>query len=455
MLISSRIVLLHSPSGAGKTSLIQASIIPSFEARRFRICVQREPYISALRINEPPPGFPVRNRYVYSVVSGLVSHLAARPADLATTSLVEALAMLDDGPESGNHQLLVFDQLEEALTLDPTDHEGQREFFRQVGEALDDDRRWGLLSMREDYMGGLDRFLKQIPGRLRATYRLDFLTQQSALRAIREPASERGVEVADDAAQKLVDDLRTVMVEGRDKIPEPRLGPYVEPVLLQVVCDRLWRKSCEDSAGELHTISVADLERLGQVNDALRRYYADAIREAAGGNRVTEHMLRDWVADELVTKDGFRRQQRTGPRVQDPDGALKTLQDRYLIRSEERAGARWWELSHDRLIEPLLDDNAPWRVKYLEPWQVAAANWHGNHEDDSYLLRGEALRQARRSQARNTATYIERRFIERSQVRQAEESTLKKIVLRVNMLAAALGVSIVLNALLVIWLVRR
>src|SRR5260370_39110316 len=116
----------------------------------------------------------------------------------------------------------------------------------------------------------------------------------------------------------------------------------------------LWRKSCEDSAGELHTISVADLELLGQVNDALRRYYADAIREAAGGNRVTEHILRDSVADELVTKDGFRCQHRTRLRVQHPDAALQTLQDRYLIPAEKRAASRSRELSPDRVIDRLL-----------------------------------------------------------------------------------------------------
>src|SRR6185437_14995867 len=75
MLISSRVVLLHSPSGAGKTSLIQAAIIPSFASRRFQICVQHEPQFSALRPNEPLPDFPVANRYVYSVVSSLVGHL--------------------------------------------------------------------------------------------------------------------------------------------------------------------------------------------------------------------------------------------------------------------------------------------------------------------------------------------------------------------------------------------
>lgn len=37
LLVSERIVLLYSPSGAGKSSLVQAALIPTLEARRFHV----------------------------------------------------------------------------------------------------------------------------------------------------------------------------------------------------------------------------------------------------------------------------------------------------------------------------------------------------------------------------------------------------------------------------------
>jgi len=72
-LISERIVLLHSPSGAGKTSLIQAGLVPILQEERFHI-------LPVARVNLEPkaevaatPGF---NRYIYSVIDSFEKDLS-------------------------------------------------------------------------------------------------------------------------------------------------------------------------------------------------------------------------------------------------------------------------------------------------------------------------------------------------------------------------------------------
>ena len=87
--------------------------------------------------------------------------------------------------------MLIFDQFEEILTLDPADRDGQEVFFQELGSVLADGDIWALFSMREDYMGGLDPFLQYLPSYLQTRYRLDFLTTDAAKVAIQQPAESQ------------------------------------------------------------------------------------------------------------------------------------------------------------------------------------------------------------------------------------------------------------------------
>src|SRR5712691_11795770 len=65
LLGAERIVLLHSPSGAGKTSLVQAALIPKLRERKFHV----RPVIRVNR--EPLLARAGGNRYVFSLLSSL------------------------------------------------------------------------------------------------------------------------------------------------------------------------------------------------------------------------------------------------------------------------------------------------------------------------------------------------------------------------------------------------
>jgi hypothetical protein len=218
LVMAERVVLLHATSGAGKTSLIQTSVTQ-------RLTDEGLKPTRALRVECPRPrGVDFRNRYVYSLTLDLLGSEGLRPEDLAKMRLSEALAKAND---MRGYRVLIIDQLEEILTLDPADLDTKTDFFRQLGEAIEACSMWALLAVRDDYLGSLDHYLRLLPGRPRVTYRLDLLGRQEALAAIRNPASERAVEFTDDAANMLVDKLAG--------------GGCVEPVQLQVVCRRVWR----------------------------------------------------------------------------------------------------------------------------------------------------------------------------------------------------------------------
>src|SRR5688500_16257128 len=215
LLIAERILLLYSPSGAGKTSLVQAALIPRLKARRFRV-------LPVIRLNHEPP-IPVdyegeaSNRYALSALLSLGSVRPGGeqlpPATLARMGLDEYLDRLPRRADEPEEVVLIFDQFEEILTADPTDVKAKERFFSWLGAGLGEPARFALFAMREDYVAALDPYRRRIPTRLRTTYRLALLGESAAREAIQGPARAAGVEFTDAAARMLIDDLRRVRVQ--------------------------------------------------------------------------------------------------------------------------------------------------------------------------------------------------------------------------------------------------
>jgi len=412
LLIAERIVLLYSPSGAGKTSLIQASLVPKLEEEGFRIW-------PSMRVNQElsPSEIPrtSANRYVLSLLLSLEADLAEAdqtPVDqLAGMTLDAYLNARTNAAERSFDDLFVFDQFEEVLTLDPTDRDVKLEFFEQLGEMLRNRRRWALFAMREEFIAGLDPFVRPIPSRFSATFRLELLSPGPAKQAMQRPARAAGVDFTDGAANKLVDDLRTVRVLQADGTMGNRPGLYVEPVQLQVVCRHLWDRL---PAGATQIVET-DLQAVGDVDRALADFYAAQVAVIAAETDLPERTVREWIDRQLITEQGIRGQVLQG---HDQSRGLDNrviwrLVDVHLVRPEERRGATWFELAHDRLIGPVRGDNAAWRQSHLSPVQQQALLWKDEDQPDDLLLRGPELLEAERWAAEHERdlTDVERHFL--------------------------------------------
>jgi len=422
-----------------------------------------------LRVNLPPPE-RVPNRYVFSVVNGLVGHFTdlERTREMTVADAVEEFARQRN---SQQRQLLVLDQLEEVLTLNQGDVEGQSAFFEQLGEALDDSRRWALLAIREDYMGALDRFRQYLPGQLRATFRLDLLDVKAALRAVQKPALESGVEFYDDAAQILVNDLRLVYSGSGDEDSPTVKSPYVEPALLQVVCYALFRRLSKDQGSNFHAITVENIEAFKPFDKSISKYYRTVIREAAKEavlhdaakeaaigdtakeNRGIEHILRDWAGHDLIGQQRLRRQTRQKPPVPKPDDALRVMQGMYLIRDDPRPGGPpLWELSHDMLVGPVLEDNQAWRAKRLDRWQAMAEDWHAAGQDPEFLLHGNQYLAAAAHRRREGLTKTEQAYLKASAEAYRAEGRRARQRLQLGLTSVLLALSVLANVVLLILL---
>lgn len=432
LLIAERIVLLYSPSGAGKTSLVQAACVPALREEGFVV-----PAVARVTFDSKSAAEPA-NRYVFAV---LLSLEEGRPdkqvpiSDLAKLSLPEYLDNYWDPVVKRGGLVLILDQFEEILTIDPTDVADKRAFFTQLGQALRNRKRWALLSMREEHVAGLDPYRNLVPTRLATTYRLDLLNDEQACQAMQGATRHVGVDFTDPAARKLVDDLRRVRIERPGRPAVDGLGPTVEPTQLQVVCLRLWASLATGKT----SIEVDDVKALGSADTALADYYADVVGQLGG----RERFVRDWISQQLITANGLRNQVLREDALQAlrVDEAAIALLDRcYLIREERRRGIRWLELAHDRLVDPVRNDNLRWRDRHLMPFQRQAALWEKEGRPRHLELSGAVLGEADKwAQAnRKALTAVEWEFLERSQ--QGRRRRINRALTVVACLAFTFGV---------------
>jgi hypothetical protein len=431
LVIAERVVLLHAPSGAGKTSLIQAAVVPMLERDGF--CP-----VGPVRVDKPALSDRVRNRYVHSIAQYLLDSTNDNPGELEELALGQLLSLYISAGQSpevdrspapslgAKPRVLILDQFEEILILNPTDWTVKEQFFDDLRNVLDREPWWVLFAMREDFMGGLDRYLDQIPGHLRTAYRLDFLSYPEADAAVKIPAEAMRVHFDVGAAELLRMKLARVQVDEPGKEPTWLPSPYVEPFQLQVACRSLWKQVRKKySGGHFSEISQDDVQEL-DVDQALSRYYSDTVTEVAQATGTPEAAIREWFETKLITitPPRIRSQTKRIPVEGNPD-VVRQLEASYLIREDSRGGTTWYELGHDRMITPVLNSNEAWLRNNSQPWQIAAYKWRRNGRPDVLLLSKMELKTAPAPWSRNL-TPDEIEFIKRSRNAEKKDNLLKR-----------------------------
>jgi WD40 repeat protein len=425
LLISQRLVLLHSPSGAGKTSLIQARLVPALQEEGFDVPMCRAPVEESslscipqpviIRVNlhaaEVEPA--AINRYTLSAILSLELH---RPREQRRSISELALLTLGDylqeafpaardldfraAEDAGGFRplLLLFDQFEELLALDPMDEVAKAEFIQQLGLTLCNESLWALFAIREDFLGALEPYLPAIPTHLAARYRLDLLRAEDVSEAIEEPARKAGVSFQEGLVRKLTEELRQTRVQRPDGEFESKPGLYVEPVHLQVVCQSLWTIK-----GDSPVITAAHLEKLSRgsgsgVERVLAAYYAEWVAKASEQGGVSERLVRDWFGKQLVSVQGVRRPTLVADALLFglTRECLDVLDKAFLIRRDYRSSTQWYELTHDRLVTPVLNDNETWRAEHLSPFQQQAELWAKHDRSRDLLIAGNILDEGER-----------------------------------------------------------
>ena len=213
-LLSARLLLFYAQSGAGKTSLLNARLIPQLQEEKGFVVLP----VARVSGNLPEGVAQVDNIYLFNLMVGIDE--GENPARLAQVTLSDFLARLTrrtivdsageahkgwvydadlQSPEApqnagARRYALVVDQFEEIITAHPDRWREREAFFRQLDQAMHDDPNlWVVLALREDYVASLDPYAPFMTDRLRARFYMERMGVESALDAvrIRVPASRR------------------------------------------------------------------------------------------------------------------------------------------------------------------------------------------------------------------------------------------------------------------------
>jgi hypothetical protein len=365
-----RFCLLYAPSGAGKSSLINAGLLHTLAARQvqpdsapevgaFDVIGTAKVHPSAVRgaDGQWPDAIKVPNVYVTAALNSL--EVTERSGHTTLQGFLDARPRYTDEFGDPVSRLMVLDQFEEILEPYGRDDwlKCRDDFFRQLDDALRDHAFHVVVVIREDHLATIERLTAQMSLQFQARYRLDRLTKAGARRAIEEPARESGLPFEPDVVDRLLAELAQRRIE-ESNAPIP--DEFVEPAQLQVVCRSLWTKANEeqqDIAAPEAAIRASHLEAAGGAAGALRNYYDDAVTRAANGRG--ERELRQFIEHKLITRRGTRQLVPVDERNARLTDALKLMSDRYgIIRQERRGGTLYWELSHDGFVEPVRRANA-------------------------------------------------------------------------------------------------
>jgi WD40 repeat protein len=410
---STRFLAVLGASGSGKSSLVQAGLIPA--VRRGAL-----PAGEAWRVIDLVPG--------PRPLSALAARLAQLPgagapssADLAADErgLDLAGARALEGRPAGERVLVVVDQLEEAFTLCPD--EGERAAFLGnlvYAATIPGGRAVVVVAMRADFY----HRLAEHPGMRALAAAQQMLVgpmdARGLRRAIEEPAKRAGLELEPGLTRRILTDVAD----------RPGTLPLLEYLLLE-----LWQRR----RGRMLTLEAYAAS--GGVEGALARranavYGGMSPERQAVARRVllrltvpgegTEDTRRRADVRELVTRSGEE------PEV---EAVVSALAEARLLTTgrDDATGEPVVEVTHEALIRgwPELrgwinDDRE--QLRQHRRLSDAAAEWDASGREEGQLYRGARLA-TWQERDRSDLNELERDFLAASQERaEAERATRRR-----------------------------
>lgn len=316
---TSQVLIISAKSGYGKTSMINAGLIP-----RLR---KREEYdVYYIRCGNDP--WQELNRTVFK-------------RDVEPSETIEASCF-----SCKKYQFIIIDQFEELFT---SGGEAEITKFKDgINNFLHDNPNTKLiLSIREDfyYMIGKSGIIQYLD---KNDYFLPPLPHSSAVDAIVKPAERFGFSFEEGLPEEIVADLKQGEI-----ITDNNHG--IDPSQLQIVCDKLYQESV------INKVKIITRElylRLGKAEEILAKYIEDSLGvfkgneyELSSAKEILKSMVSSKNTRKPVTKDILKGCVKDTKNL---DHIVKSLIEARLIRRiSGDLHCESYELTHEYIIKKI------------------------------------------------------------------------------------------------------
>src|SRR5262245_48906463 len=397
------LLVVSGASGAGKSSLLRAGVLPRLRADGLAAApgAASWPWVLFTPTRAPLDELALRVAPLAGADAAAVRRgLDTAPAWFALTARQAALARPPgpagdgDGPAAEGGQpspqrlLLVVDQFEEVFTQCPD--EGQRRAFitalhaaATAGHGPDQTpASLAVLGVRADFEARCADY-PELSGPVQDRYLVTAMTGRQLRMAITEPAKKAGSKVDDDLTGVLLTEMRN---------SQPgTFGAGVLPLLSHAL-DQTWRSR----TGE--TLTLVDYERTGGIEGAVagsaQRVYDGLTPGEQTAARQVFLRLAATSSDGVDTADRATRAELTDGKSPADAQDVETVLEAFAAERLLTLAAGTVELSHEVLLTawPLLRDT--WltdsRADRIARTRLhaTAADWDRHSRDRSYLYGG-------------------------------------------------------------------
>ncbi|HST58618.1 MAG TPA: hypothetical protein VLK84_08020 [Longimicrobium sp.] len=368
-LYAAPLTVLYGASGVGKTSVLQAGVLPLL-----RKAPEEPAAVVLFRTWQTEDFTSALDQAVRKAVVSAGATDEGIPHGLPLDEYLETCAA-----RVGGAILLVFDQFEEYFMYNQASTASvgfEAELARAINRRLPNVRF--LFCMREEGLSNLDRFRLRIPHVLGNLLRLEPLDNERAHRAVAEPLDTYsrlrearglpGMSIEPELVKELLSQEITfdqARRGGVGTLPSAR-NQGIQLPFLQLVLTRLW--SVERSAGS-SVLRAETLARMGGANAVVRSHLDAALHRLTPRQRriaaqtfwylVTPSLTKvAHTPQDLSTMTGY-----THKDVKDVLGRLAGEDVRILRRIDPVPGADGqarYEITHDSLAPAILH----WRERF-------------------------------------------------------------------------------------------